>query len=96
MSEFHFIGAVDAHQFLVENGIPIPEDKRFRRGPTNYLHDVLILLEIGQSTTVPVDSRTGRSLVKVSNVTRDISGKEFVQRTMTENGQKFVRVWRVS
>ena len=81
-------GVTDPGTIAIDNDIPIPEVKHRIRYPFEQM-------QVGQSFFVPEPrSKTVRSSVGHYQRRSD-STAEFITRTLTENGVKGIRVWRV-
>jgi len=80
--------------FPVDSAVPLPENLR-NVGASTDLRAVLDSLDVGQSTTVPVNPKNGRAAVPLYNALRKLSGKRFTQRKQVESGEERIRVWRV-
>jgi hypothetical protein len=96
-----FIGGKEAIQteFPIEDGIPPPDTIRDRNGDITRLGRTLAKLEVGQSTVVPIDPKSGRAIVSVYNATKSnhvFDDRKFRQRKVQpELGDPFIRIWRI-
>lgn len=85
--------------FKIDDAVPIPSSGK-NVGASVQLREVLLKLQVGQSTTVPIDPETGRAAIRLSNALRGVRNNHvFMQRKVTEkddNGKDvtLVRIWR--
>lgn len=85
--------------FKIDDSVPIPSSGKYV-GASVQLREVLLKLQVGQSTTVPVDPDTGRAAVRLSNALRGVRNDHvFMQRKVVERDDSgkevaLVRIWR--
>ena len=76
--------------FKIENNIPLPTNWREKTGVTSALR----ALGVGQSVVLPFPRRRSSLAGIISNTGKQI-GARFTTRTITIDGEKKIRVWRV-